>query len=112
MLVIQPKQLDTLATKSLVESVCHFLRKELPGHVKGIPGDMLKAKTASQLEIGKACFVKTERGLHRFVCLCVLLGDGFEKKPEYAPLFTPESPGSDANLDLLFNQLAEDEGQS
>ncbi len=109
MLVIQPKQLDTLASKSLVESVCHFLRKELPGHVKGIPDDILKEKTAGHLEAGKACFVKTERGLHRFVCLCVLLGDGFEKKPEYAPLFTPESPGADANLELLFQGISQDD---
>lgn len=106
MLTIRPSQLDALARTRLLDRTCQFLRREMGAEIHAIPEPELREVTGRRLAAAQKCHLRTERGMVRFVCLSMILGDGFESRPEHRALFNQPGESSDAHLELLFTELA------
>lgn len=89
----------------MTEKACRFLRNELPEHVKELDELQLKEQTDAQLRAARRQKVKTERGMIQFVCLSVMIGDGFESEPQYEEIFMTKDSDPDANLEIVFREL-------
>ena len=104
MLQGRPAQLDILAEEQLLGSICTIVEDTLPHRLPS--GVATRGLVSSLVTLGRDFGVSGLRGLARFVCACLILGEDYFRRPEVARCFREGRESPDVLVDRLMTELA------
>jgi hypothetical protein len=104
MLKLTSAQVDALSEERLVRTICGIVEKTLPHRLP--PGRSSREVVPPLVQLGKTYGVTGERGLARFVCLALIVGERSMRQPEVAAQFRSRQPLPDVLVNNMLRKLA------
>jgi hypothetical protein len=103
-LTLTSSQIDALAEDRLLRTICGVVENIIPHRVP--PERNSREIVASLVQLGKSYGVRSERGLARFVCLALIVGEQRLRGPKVVQEFRRAGQWPDALVNRLLSQVA------